>query len=63
MLYRLEPMLRTRRRVRAAVAASLVKSCGEISFDYCARSSDNDDRPLAALIEPLASCRRPSRPI
>jgi HEAT repeat protein len=56
MLYRLEPMLKDPSSdVRAAVAASIVKSCGELAFDYVRPLfKNNDERPIAAMIEPLA---------
>jgi TonB family protein len=55
MLYRLEPMLKDNSsEVRAAVAASLVRSCGEISFEYLQPLFKNiDDRPLVAMAAPL----------
>jgi TonB family protein len=55
MLYRLEPMLKDGSNdVRAAVAASLIRSCGEISFDYVRPLfRSNDDRPITAMIAPL----------
>jgi hypothetical protein len=61
MLYRLEPMLKdSSNEVRAAVAASLVRSCGELSFDYLRPLfKNNDDRPIAAMIEPLGGLSSP----
>jgi HEAT repeat protein len=56
MLYRLEPMLKDPSNdVRAAVAASIIKSCGDLAFDYVRPLfKNNDERPIAAMIEPLA---------
>jgi TonB family protein len=61
MLYRLEPMLKdTSNDVRAAVAASLLRSCGEISFDYIRPLfKSNDDRPITAMIAPLGELSSP----
>jgi len=61
MLYRLEPMLKdSSNDVRAAVAASLIRSCGEISFDYVRPLlKSNDDRPIAAMIAPLGELSSP----
>ena len=37
------------------MAASIVKSCGELAFDYVRPLfKNNDERPIAAMIEPLA---------
>jgi hypothetical protein len=56
MLYRLEPMLKDPSNdVRAAVAAAILKSCGDLAFDYVRPLfKNNDERPIAAMIEPLA---------
>jgi TonB family protein len=61
MLYRLEPLLKDPSNdVRAAVAASLIRSCGEISFDYIRPLfKSNDDRPLIAMIAPLGELSSP----
>jgi hypothetical protein len=61
MLYRLEPMLKDPSNdVRAAVAAALIKSCGEISFDYIRPLfKSNDDRPIAAMVAPLGQLSSP----
>jgi HEAT repeat protein len=61
MMYRLEPMLKDPSNdVRAAVAASLIRSCGEISFDYVRPLfKSNDDRPIAAMVAPLGELASP----
>ena len=61
MLYRLEPMLKDPSNdVRAAVAAALIRSCGELSFDYVRPLfKSNDDRPLAAMVAPLGELSSP----
>jgi HEAT repeat protein len=61
LLYRLEPMLKDASNdVRAAVAASLIRSCGEISFDYVRPLfKSNDDRPIAAMVAPLGELSSP----
>ncbi|HVU51416.1 MAG TPA: TonB family protein [Polyangia bacterium] len=61
MLYRLEPMLKDPSNdVRAAVAASIVRSCGEISFEYVRPLfKSNDDRPIAAMVAPLGELASP----
>jgi HEAT repeat protein len=61
MLYRLEPMLKDpSNEVRAAVAASLIRSCGELSFEYVRPLfKSNDDRPLAAMVPPLGELSSP----
>ena len=61
-LYRLEPMLKDgSSEVRAAVAASLVRSCGEISLEYLQPLFKNpDDRPLVAMAAPLGELTSPA---
>lgn len=60
-LYRLEPMLKDPSNdVRAAVAASLIRSCGELAFDYVRPLfKSNDDRPIAAMVPPLGELASP----
>ena len=47
--------------VRAAVAAALVRSCGELSFDYLQPLFKNhDDRPLVAMAAALGELSSPA---
>jgi HEAT repeat protein len=61
MLYRLEPMLKdTSNDVRAAAAAALIRSCGELAFDYVRPLFKSvDDRPIAAMVAPLGELSSP----
>jgi hypothetical protein len=54
-LYRLEPMLKdSSSDVRATAAAAIIRSCGDLSFDYLQPLfKNNDDRAIAAMVAPL----------
>jgi TonB family protein len=61
LLYKLEPLLKdSSNEVRAAAAAAMIRSCGELSFDYVRPLfKSNDDRPIAAMVAPLGELASP----
>jgi hypothetical protein len=47
--------------VRAAAAAAIIRSSGELSFDYVRPLfKSNDDRPISAMIAPLGELASPA---